>query len=225
MIVTIDGPAGSGKSTVARELARRLGFGFLNTGAMYRAVAYQCLANNVPLTDTAAVGLTAARLDIRYDGDRVLVNGSDVTAGLHTAEVSRAASQVAIVPAVREALVHLQRTAVSNQNFVTEGRDQGSIVFPDATFKFFVTASAAERARRRQADLQQQGVVTPFSTVLAEIEERDQRDSTREIAPLTATEDAMIIETDELSIDDVVTTLQHHIRTSRESTVPAGPVP
>ncbi|MEI8381884.1 MAG: (d)CMP kinase, partial [Planctomycetota bacterium] len=148
MIVTIDGPAGTGKSTVARILASRLGFEFLNTGAMYRAVAYACLQQGIDLNNAQAVGHVPATLEIVFANNRLILNGRDVTEEIRGQQVTQMASQVAANELVRQRLVELQRAAARGVNLVTEGRDQGTVVFDKAECKFFLTASAEERARR-----------------------------------------------------------------------------
>jgi cytidylate kinase len=212
MIVTIDGPAGSGKSTVARRLAERLGFHFLDTGATYRCVGWRCLTDGVDLTDHAAVAATARALAIRFDSDRVFADDVDVTAAIRTPEVSEAASVVAVVPDVRRALVRLQRESVRGQDVVSEGRDQGTVVFPDAEHKFFLTADPRERARRRLQELAEQGVTLTEAEVHAQMLERDERDARRDLAPLVPAADAVVVDTTTMSLDDAVNLLERHVR-------------
>lgn len=212
MIVTMDGPAGSGKSTAARQLARRLGFDFLDTGAMYRAVAYASLERDLPLDDEAAVGNLAQSLRMAFEGDRLFVDGSDVTDRLRSTEVTGAASRVAVLPSVREALVRLQRDAARGKNMVTEGRDQGTVVFPKAECKFFLTADPKERARRRALELEEQGQTVDLGDVLQQILERDERDASREVAPLKPANDALIIETTSLELEEVLARLERIVR-------------
>jgi cytidylate kinase len=212
MIVTMDGPAGSGKSTAARQLAERLAFGFLDTGAMYRAVAYACLERKLSLEDEAAVGKLAQSLRMAFDGDRLFVNGKDVTDNLRSADVTNAASRVAVLPVVREALVKLQREAARGKNMVTEGRDQGTVVFPKALCKFFITADPKERARRRLVELQEQGQTLDLEEVLHQIQERDERDANREIAPLKPAKDALIIDTTGVELSEVLNRLEQIVR-------------
>ena len=153
MIITIDGPAGAGKSTAARLLAERLGFEFLDTGAMYRAVAWACVDRGIDLKDVDAVAETAAGISIQFEQDRIICNGQDVTTDIRSAKASHAASIVAAVPAVRLEMVRLQRESAAGHRYVTEGRDQGSEVFPDSECKFFLTADPQERAERRLLEL------------------------------------------------------------------------
>jgi cytidylate kinase len=212
MIVAIDGPAGSGKSTAARLLATRLGFEFLDTGAMYRAVALECLGLKIPLDDEARVADVARGLEIEALGPIVRSNGRDVTAAIRAPEISGAASRVAANPAVREAMVHQQRQAAAGKNVVTEGRDQGTIVFPDALCKFYLTADRDERARRRQLELAEQGEQVTFEELRAQILERDTRDKTRETAPLVAADDALRIDTTNMTTDEMVAALEKIVR-------------
>jgi CMP/dCMP kinase len=212
MIVTLDGPAGSGKSTAARQLAERLGFAFLDTGSMYRAVAYCCLERNIPLDEVAAVGKLAQSLKMTFEGDRLFVNGVDVTEGLRSLEVTVAASQVAVLPRVREALVKLQREAARGKDMVTEGRDQGTVAFPAAECKFFLNADPNERARRRLRELQDQGNPVDLDEVLQQILERDERDASRKVAPLKPAPDALIVDTTSLELDEVLDRLERAVR-------------
>jgi cytidylate kinase len=178
MLVAIDGPAGAGKSTVARAVARALGFTYLNSGAMYRAAAL-------------AWPRDPATLDIRFEGDRVLLDGEDVTEKIATPEISRRASELAADPAVRAALVPQQRELIANGDWVAEGRDIGTVVAPDAEVKVWLTADEAERARRREQAVQ-------------EIRERDARDAGREHSPMVPATDALEVDTTGRSVDEVV---------------------
>jgi CMP/dCMP kinase len=212
MIVTIDGPAGSGKSTAARLLAQRLGFQFLDTGAMYRAVALECLALGIDLSDEVGVAEVARRLNIVALGPTVRSNGRDVTAAIRAPEISGAASRVAANPAVREAMVRLQREAAEGRKIVTEGRDQGTVVFPDAFCKFYLTADPDERARRRQLELEEQGERVAFEELRAQILERDTRDKSRKNSPLVAAGDAQRIDTSKMTTDEMVHCLETIVR-------------
>lgn len=191
-VVAIDGPAGAGKSTVARALARKLGWAYLDSGAMYRTVALAALRRGVPAASVASsVGVEV--------GERVLLDGEDVTSAIRSAEVSEAASRAAADPAVRAAMVALQRRMLSDGDWVAEGRDIGTVVAPDASLKVFLTAEPEERARRRARELG-----ADEQTVLAEQTIRDERDRAREDSPLQAAPDAAVIDTTPLSLDQVV---------------------
>jgi len=207
-VITIDGPAGSGKSSTARELADRLAFDFLDTGAMYRSVAWKCLETGVELVRQDQVADAAARLQIELANDRVYCDGTDVTDAIRTQSVSDAASIVAAVSSVREVMASLQRKAASGMQIVTEGRDQGTIVFPDAGCKFFLTASLQDRAQRRKLQLQQQGISVPMAQVLEQMDTRDQRDVSRNVAPLKPADDAITVDTSGLSQNAVVNLLE-----------------
>lgn len=196
LIVAVDGPAGSGKSTVARAVADRLGLSYLDTGAMYRSVAYAALYSGVPSDDAA--GMTALAKRLRIDvGDRVTVDGQDATKAIRSPEVTRAVTAAASNPDVRAEMVRRQRAWVEEHGGgVVEGRDIGSVVFPEARLKVFLTADPEERARRRAAEAGE--------AVATDIARRDQADSTREHSPLTAAEDAVTIDTTHRKIDEVV---------------------
>ena len=202
MIVTLDGPAGSGKSTVARAVADELGFRFLNTGAMYRAVGLLCEAGGVDLDDPAACGAVAADAGVRFEGDRIVAGGRDLTAELPAA--GPLASAVARHPPVRAAMVELQRAVGAAGDTVTEGRDQGTVVFPHAELKIFLTAAPRDRAERRRAELVAAGRDITLDTVLKEVLERDERDETRPAAPLVAAADAVRCDTTGRTVADVV---------------------
>ena len=217
MIVTIDGPAGTGKSTVARILAQRLGFEFLNTGAMYRAVAYACLQREIELNDGEAVGHVPSQIEIVFANNRLLLDGHDVTEAIHGQEVTQGASLVATNPIVRVHLVELQRAAARGTNLVTEGRDQGTVVFPNAECKFFLTASPDERALRRQIELQAKGEFIPLGDLLAQQAVRDERDQTRACSPLVPAPDAAVIDTTHMTLDSVAAHLETLVRRRIES--------
>lgn len=208
MIITIDGPAGAGKSTVARTLARRLGFRFLDTGAMYRAVALAGLRRGLDWAVPDDLAQLARRLDLRVAAERIFLDGEDVTEAVRTLEVTAVTRYAAQNPQVREHLVDLQRQAAEGENIVTEGRDQGTVVFPHAELKVFLTASPEERARRRLRDLQLQGEPVTLEQVLAAQQRRDREDACREVGPLVAAADAITLCTDGLTLDEVVAKLE-----------------
>ncbi|MBN68228.1 (d)CMP kinase [Gimesia chilikensis] len=212
MIVTIDGPAGSGKSTAARGLSQRLGFEFLDTGAMYRCVALAVLNQGIDPADSKSVGDVSQQIRITFADAHVILNGEDVTQAIRTAEVSEAASKVAQYPVVREALVDLQRQAAEGVNIVSEGRDQGTVVFPDALCKFFLIADPEERARRRFDEMQGQDQEITQAEILQQIHQRDQRDESRTVAPLKPADDAVEINTSQLSIEEVLDQLEQTVR-------------
>jgi cytidylate kinase len=212
MIVTIDGPAGAGKSSAARALAARLNFRFLDTGAMYRAVAYVALARGIDVNDPAAVARMAERLQIEIADDHLLVDGVDVSPHIRTLEVTAATKYAADNPAVRAHLVKLQQAFGQGCNIVTEGRDQGTVVFPHAECKIYLTATPAERARRRLQELQSQGQNADFESVLANQTERDARDATRAVGPLFRAADAVELLTDGLSPVEVVDRMEALVR-------------
>jgi len=212
MIVTIDGPAGAGKSTVARLLAERLGFRFLDTGAMYRVVALAALRRGLAGDDACWVDL-ARRIEMRFEGRRVFLDGEDVSDAIRASHVTAHVRYAADNPQVREHLVELQQAIGRAGNMVTEGRDQGTVVFPHAECKVFLTASPAERARRRVDDLQRRGETPEFAAVLAEQRTRDERDANRPVGPLVKAPDAVEVVTDGLSLDDVVSRLAELVDT------------
>lgn len=206
--IAIDGPVGSGKSTVAKLVAQKLGYRHLDTGAMYRAVALLALRRGVDLHDAHGLGELArsVELSFRMSGgeQRICVDGEDVEDAIRTPEVSRASSLVSAVPEVRDALVKHQRRMAEGGGVVMEGRDIGTVVLPDAEVKAFLTASPEERARRRLLQLQSQGIDAAYEDVLAELIQRDERDLRRSVAPLKAASDAAVIDTDNMTLEDVV---------------------
>jgi CMP/dCMP kinase len=212
MIVTIDGPAGAGKSTVAQALARRLGYGHLDTGAMYRAVALAGLQAGVDWNRPEQLAELVSKLDLRVLAERVYLQGQDVTDALRTQEVTSATRYAANHPQVRAHLVLLQRNVAEGRDLVTEGRDQGTVVFPRAQCKIFLTASPEERARRRQCDLLRRGEPAEFEQILADQARRDYEDAHREVGPLVRAQDAVEVLTDGLSEDEVVDHLERLVR-------------
>lgn len=215
MIVTIDGPAGAGKSSTARELALKLGFQFLDTGAMYRAVTWYCLKEHVDLGDEEAVAEAARRGDFEFDAGRVFVGGIDVTREIRRSAVTDQTRFIAGNNAVRAQLVELQRKLAAGANVVTEGRDQGTVAFPHAECKFYLTASPMKRALRRQNDLALNGEQVPLEEILAQQEGRDQRDENREYGALKPAPDAVPIDTSDLGFEEVVSRMEEIVRQKR----------
>jgi CMP/dCMP kinase len=203
-VVTIDGPAGAGKSTVARRLADRLGWRFLDTGAMYRAVTLAAVRGEVDLTNESALAGLVESLSVRLIGGRVMLGDEDITQLIRGVEVTQASKFVADSPSVRQRLMSWQRAIAAESNIVTEGRDQGTLVFPNAFRKFYLTASDLVRARRRVAEYEARGEAASFESVLSAQRDRDARDAARVIAPLKPAPDAVVIDTTHLSIEAVV---------------------
>lgn len=212
MIVTIDGPSGVGKSTVTKALAARLGFEYLDTGAMYRATALAMLRRGIPLEEAAAVTAALPDVHIEMPPGRVLLDGEDVSAAIRTPDVSQGASKVAVIPAVRHFLAAEQRRIAAGRNVVCEGRDQGSFVFPGAERKFFLVADPRVRAERRAAELTAKGQPTTAEEVFAHQEERDRRDAERDLAPMRPAPDAVVVDTTHLTTEQVIALLEERIR-------------
>lgn len=214
MIVAIDGPSGAGKSSASKAVAAKLGFACLDTGAMYRSIAWQALQDGIALDDGDALGALARTKAIAFapgaDGgpQRVSIGGVDVTRAIRTAEIDRSVSAVSALPQVRAALVDQQRRIGRAGDYVVEGRDIGTAVFPDAEVKVFLTASNEERARRRVAQNEARGVgSTDFQAVLADLQRRDEIDSSRAASPLKAADDAVRIDSSAMGFDEVVATI------------------
>ena len=203
MVVAIDGPAGAGKSTIARRLAQRLGFTYIDTGAMYRAVALWGLRHGVDPADMHRMEQLALAAEIELSPGRISLNGEDVTEAIRSPEVSNGASHIAVIPALRRAMVAKQREIGELTSVVMEGRDIGTVVFPDAEVKIFLDARPEERVRRRLADERARGGPISEGQVAAQMKERDQRDSTRRDAPLSQAPDAVYIDSTAMPIEDV----------------------
>ncbi|HJE28641.1 (d)CMP kinase [Stutzerimonas nitrititolerans] len=209
-VVTIDGPSGSGKGTVAALLAAKLGWKFLDSGALYRLLAFAARNHGVDLTNEEALKVLAAHLDVQFDtagsgqGMRIVLEGEDVTEAIRNEVVGAGASQVAALPAVREALLQRQKAFREAPGLVADGRDMGTVVFPDATLKIFLTASAEERARRRYLQLKAKGDDVNLASLLDEIRARDERDTQRAVAPLKPADDAIQLDSTALSIEQVL---------------------
>ncbi len=218
MIVTIDGPAGAGKSTAARRLAARLGFLFLDTGAMYRAVTWHCQQRGIPLTDEEAVEHAARSMRLELVGPRVIVDGHDVSSEIRSREVTQESRFVAANNSVRAYLVELQRRFAEGRDVVTEGRDQGTVAFPHAECKFFLVADPRERALRRQRELALKGQHIALDELLEQQTQRDERDSQREFGTMRAADDARVVDTSCLTLDEVVDQLEQAVRNGLEKT-------
>jgi len=216
LIIAIDGPAGAGKSTVARMLAQRLGYLWLDTGAMYRAVGLRAIREGVPFDDEERITELARTADIKLvptpSGNRVLLDGEDVTERIRQSDVSWASSAVAVHKGVRERLVELQRQMSEHGGVVAEGRDTTTVVFPNADLKIYLDASIEERARRRARELKEKGEDVEFDKVLEEVKKRDLQDSNRAHSPLRRAEDAIYIDTTDMGIEEVVARIEEEVR-------------
>lgn len=204
MIVTLDGPAGAGKSSTARALAARLGWCYMDTGAMYRAVALIALDRGIPLDDSAGLAELAEAITIEFREGRVVVDGHDVSTEIRTDRITQATRPVADAPPVREAMKRVQRRMAEGMDVVTEGRDQGSVVFPAAALKVFLTASPEERARRRHREEMERGNAIALAAILSAQTQRDEGDRTRAVGAMKPADDAVIVETDGLGPEEVV---------------------
>ena len=210
--IAIDGPAGAGKSTIAKTLAKELGFVYVDTGAMYRAMAYYFLQQGIDKDDEAGItaAVDGADVTIRYEegAQQVLLNGENVTGSLRTEQVGNMASATSIYPAVRTKLVALQQKLAKTTDVIMDGRDIGTCVLPDAQVKIYLTASVETRADRRYKELIEKGETADLAKIAADIEERDYRDMHREMSPLRQAEDALLVDSSEMSIDEVVAAIR-----------------
>ena len=208
MNIAIDGPAGAGKSTIARRAAKEMGFIYVDTGAMYRAVALYMLNNDVNVEDEVAVSEAVANVvvDLAYEGDeqQILLNGENVNGLIRTPKVSAAASKTSAYPAVRARLLDLQKNIAANNSVLMDGRDIGTVVLPNAELKIFLTASAEVRGERRYKELIAKGEKADLSSIIADIEKRDEQDRNRAVSPLVQAEDAVLVDTSNMTIDEVV---------------------
>lgn len=211
-VIAIDGPSASGKGTVAQAVARELGFHYLDSGALYRLVAWAALKAGQNLENESVVSDIALNLDVKIAGDRMLLGDEDVTEAIRDENVGTAASKVAVLPRVRQALIARQRGFRRDPGLVAEGRDMGSVVFPDAVLKIFLAASPEERARRRYKQLMEKGMNANMTTLLQEILERDERDASRAVAPLRKCADAIEIDTTFLTVAEAAAQIVRRFR-------------
>jgi cytidylate kinase len=211
-VVTIDGPAASGKGTVAQRVAEALGFHLLDSGALYRLVAYKALATSTPPDAGDMLAALAAALEVHFTGERIELEGVDVTEALRDESVSAAASRIAVHPAVRSALLGRQRGFRRPPGLVADGRDMGTVVFPDAPVKVFVTATPEVRARRRARQLAEIGIDVNIQSLLRDIHERDARDRARPVAPLVPAADALVLDTTDMTIEAAVAAVLARVR-------------
>ena len=217
-VITVDGPAGAGKSTASRQLARRLGYRLLDTGAMYRAVALSVARAGLAPEDSAALRAHLARLRLESDGERVWIDGEEVTGRIRTLEISELTSRLTMLKPIRDAVTPLQRRLAAAGGVVLEGRDTGTVVCPDADVKFYVDAAIEARTRRRHAEFGERGVTASLDAVRKEIELRDEQDMGRALAPLRKPADAIVLDTTELGIDEVVERMLDAVERRRCST-------
>lgn len=210
--VAIDGPAGAGKSTIASIVANRFSLMYINTGSMYRAVTLMCMRNNIAYTKVKDVCSLTNSLNMYFEGERLVVNGEDVSEEIRLPEVSNNVSNYAAIPQVREILVKLQQAMANKYNVIMDGRDIGTVVLKDAPFKFFLTASSEERAKRRFNELNAKGITVEYNTILNDIVKRDYIDSNREINPLSKAQDAIEIDSSKLCINEVVEIISNYIK-------------
>jgi CMP/dCMP kinase len=220
LIIAVDGPSGVGKSSSSRALAERLGYQYIDTGALYRVIGLLAWEQQTNPSDAERLAALCENLPLRFvsneTGVRILLGERDITAAIRQPEVSQMASKVSAQPVVRQGLLTLQRNMGEGGGIVMEGRDIGTVVFPDADVKFYLDASAEERGRRRHAELQQQGVTTTVEVTVREMAERDQRDSSREHAPLRCADDAIRIDTTGFSLNEVIDTMLRHVENARK---------
>ncbi|OOH91315.1 cytidylate kinase [Pasteurellaceae bacterium 15-036681] len=215
IVITVDGPSGAGKGTLCHALAEKLGYEFLDSGAIYRILALAAIKKGISLEDETALAELGRKLDVKFEPENgeinVILDNENVGDQIRTAEAGQNASKIAVYPKVREALLQRQRDFSSERGLIADGRDMGTIVFPNARVKLFLDASAEERTKRRVKQLQEKGFSANFDEILAEIKERDFRDRNRAVAPLVPAKDALILDSTHLSIEDVIQQALDHI--------------
>ncbi len=204
MRITVDGPAGAGKSTIAKYISQEMCILYIDSGAMYRAVAYKAVSNNVDIYHDVALKAMLEDTDIDFLDGKIFLDGDDISDKIRTPEISKMSSDISAIPMVREKLVDLQRKMGESKDVIMDGRDIGTNVFPNAEYKFYVTATPEERGRRRHQELTEKGVESDLSQVVDEIKQRDHNDSTRALNPLKKAEDAVLVDTTGKSIEEVV---------------------
>ncbi len=218
IVITVDGPSGAGKGTLCHALAEKLGFDFLDSGAIYRILALAAVKQGIDFENESALAELGRNLNVKFMPEnneiKVILDGENVGDQIRTAEAGQNASKIAVYPQVREALLQRQRDFRNPKGLIADGRDMGTVVFPDAEIKFFLDASAEERTKRRVKQLQEKGFSANFDEILAEIKERDFRDKNRTVAPLVPAKDALILDSTHLSIDEVIQQALDHIRQS-----------
>jgi cytidylate kinase len=204
VVIAIDGPAGAGKSTIAKKLAEKIGYTYIDSGAMYRALTLKVLRENTPLKELDNIIRTAGETDIDFRNNSIYLDGSIVDSEIREENVNRSVSFIAAISEVRKLMVQLQRKISNNKNVVMDGRDVGTVIFPSARFKFYITASVEERAERRYNELKQKGYDAEIQDIRSQIEKRDHIDSTRSDSPLTVASDAVVIDTTGKSVEEVL---------------------
>lgn len=212
LVITIDGPAGAGKSTISNLIAKNLGINYIDTGAMYRAITYKCIKEDIDVNDIQRVVDLCSRTDVDFVDNYIYLDGQRLNEEIRTLQVSSRVSDVAKIPQVREFLLEKQREIGKRSDVILDGRDVGTHIFPDAKYKFFLNASAQERGRRRYQELIDKGQSVVLEEIIEDIKKRDYIDSTREVAPLVKADDAIEVDTTSMTIDQVVTYISDMVR-------------
>lgn len=212
LVIAIDGPAGAGKSTISKLIAKNLGINYIDTGAMYRAITYKCIKEDIDINDIQRVVDLCSRTDVDFVDNNIYLDGQRLDEEIRTLQVSSRVSDVAKIPQVREFLLEKQREIGKRSDVILDGRDVGTHIFPDAKYKFFLNASAQERGRRRYQELIDKGQSVALEEIIEDIKKRDHIDSTREVAPLVKADDAIEVDTTSMTIDQVVTYISDMVR-------------